>query len=781
MNKIKYLKYKTKYLKLKNQLTLQIGGNKHTIDIYIKSVSDTVDEINVFISDNLFMKFTLEILNEKLFEDYIVNCVDKKWSDIKSKIEATNLFELHTILYLENFYVNMDRENHIEALTKLMDCKDETMRGKELDSYEKTTEIYPNIKLKDIKGIPSDCLKHIINFYRTKYDNIILALNVIDGNNDRSKTYKNYHLSNSERINNLINFYKQFNLESIKCTTTYPLYQTQKQFTASNSIFKLPYNLNFMYGIIEDKLKNFNKTDICCDDIGVYSWGLGIENEAFLYTKIDTNDNKKTINVFPLSIYLQKFDLFDDHGVKEYFRDIIQSTEHKLFENQFTYLNLISEGNNTIAGGMIEIITNNYLKPSINNNINELMNNKKLMLNIINRRLGTQYHIYNSEFYTDVKYKQLNNTDIPDITRPYDYLGSYHFNITLPHLRKGTTETETFTNRHKNFAIGLQLIEPLLLGVFGIPDAKSFNETKVHSRTEASYRLFNSHTMFIGTAPINKFGFEATRDKINYGVKLQPSSGTTLVKDFIDSIIPTNMNETYNESSLKRFREQDTLGYDIAKRPDHYGYPRLFFGFEFRLMDCFPEQYLNIFTKLLFLLAFYLDHADINLIDKSLESDVFFKSEIRQQIKNTIEEGYNAKIDDEYKKLLNDKLKLTNEHNSTYDFLNNLFQNLKKYYYDNKLSDITTERNRLLSCYNEIIEEITENDLPNPNKETMNSIIEHYKTTTNISTKTVDEIIALLKTEIDEKTSHYGKSVVDKLIDNYRQDKDLDKFLNAIN
>ena len=90
-----------------------------------------------------------------------------------------------------------------------------------------------------------------------------------------------------------------------------------------------------------------------------------------------------TINVFPLSIYLQKFDLFDDHGVKEYFRDIIQSTEHKLFENQFTYLNLISEGNNTIAGGMIEIITNNYLKPSINNNINELMNNKKLMLLVL--------------------------------------------------------------------------------------------------------------------------------------------------------------------------------------------------------------------------------------------------------------------------------------------------------------------------------------------------------------------------------------------------------------
>ena len=202
-------------------------------------------------------------------------------------------------------------------------------------------------------------------------------------------------------------------------------------------------------------------------------WGLGIEKEAVLYTNID-ND---IIEIFSIGKVWMELGL------------------PNLENNKYIKFHNLMEGNNNGEGAeMIEITTIEYKNKSIEESINELKTNIKEFLKVLpSTGLNPESRdlkVFNGEYYKDVNYINMNNIKPKDT----HYIGSLHFNITLPHDITKSPDTTDFIKRHNNFGKLLQLFEPLLCSVFGRPDNKSFLDNQKYA--EGSFRPFVSNGTF---------------------------------------------------------------------------------------------------------------------------------------------------------------------------------------------------------------------------------------------------------------------------------------------
>jgi hypothetical protein len=100
-------------------------------------------------------------------------------------------------------------------------------------------------------------------------------------------------------------------------------------------------------------------------------------------------------------------------------------------------------------------------------------------------------------------------------------LGSFHFNVTVPiSLSDGSSECklatsasqlkQDFYTKHKNLGIAMQLLYPLMLGNYSVPDLTAGTET-----TKASFRLFHSKTISPNSSDILNKDFPLSRQRIN--------------------------------------------------------------------------------------------------------------------------------------------------------------------------------------------------------------------------------------------------------------------------
>ncbi len=432
----------------------------------------------------------------------------------------------------------------------------------------------------------------------------------------------------------------------------------------------------------------------------------------------------------------------------------------------------MSEGNDIEAGAeLIEIITRRFLNTPVYDLVQELINNRKIFLRLINKILESEgeekVKLYNNEFY--LKVNVINPISPPK--KDYGYLGSYHFNITLPHLQKGLPPDESFISRHLNFAIALQYIEPLLLSVYGQADPNSFGDE--HMKTEASYRLFNSSGMFINSAKLIKDGFVPHREKTYDDVP-----------EYLHNVSP-NM---YRENIVHKSRyEKSKIGMDISRRTIDYEKGKLseYFGFEFRLMDYFPVDNVKQFFDLILLLAFYLDKSEINLTSREEKSDVYYNDIIRNQIKNIVHEGHNATLSQEYADIITDKLQIRLNYGETvYNALNNLNKFLIKFYNANKIVTKKTSKDRLFYTYTQMIgkENLAEVDIPNINRATFFPII--YSSLIRIygdKLPLFKNIIKILRENLDNSQFLDAMKIIlpDKLNEEQEEITDILDFLNS--
>ncbi len=299
-----------------------------------------------------------------------------------------------------------------------------------------------------------------------------------------------------------------------------------------------------------------------------FNYGLGIENEVAIVQPL-AYEGVLTVYQFDTSKIFYKYHE-DNPLVRRYTNTKYLDTE--IGTNEFDkkkYYDLISsvpndftkylEGNGgqvtikigrqdmtvELGGQMLEFANKNYLNSSIHDTIVDLkdMRNKTLVAFKKLFKIPESADYYSGQKYKSVKYRLItrlfNNGEVlPPIQ--YNYLGSYHFNVTLPHIRSMRNEEgdlKSFTKDHLIYMNVLQYLEPVLLGVFGVPDFRNKDETERGTGLKASYRLFNSPTMFIDTSKVNTM-YLKERD---YKYKDEPDSLTNEYVSYVKSIVGSNL------------------------------------------------------------------------------------------------------------------------------------------------------------------------------------------------------------------------------------------------
>ena len=249
-----------------------------------------------------------------------------------------------------------------------------------------------------------------------------------------------------------------------------------------------------------------------------------------------------------------------------------------------------------------------------------------------------------------------------------DYTGSYHITLTLPYTEKMTNNE--FIKIHKNFCNQLQWIEPLLLiGFFsGDESAPGSNKNKIRG----SFRMMNMGWGNIAGSDIRlfdegigryakrkiywreKFNFDG-KDKLKPCIKPSPyakkeggitSYGTDL-RTFGD-----------NEKGIR------VSGYSM-KKPN---------GIEIRIFDNFDSSKIISLMTFLFLLI-------ENSMNTQTTSYVYENKIWINQLQDIMKFGYTSKINKQYIKLIEDKLKLKIKYDENENYYNCL---LKSLYYKNK-------------------------------------------------------------------------------------------------
>ena len=296
------------------------------------------------------------------------------------------------------------------------------------------------------------------------------------------------------------------------------------------------------------------------------------------------------------------------------------------------------------------------------------------------------------------------------------YLGSFHINITLPHPKD--IKDEDFQQMHIDAAMSLQWIEPLLMASYGCPSPASVLDG--HMVTEMSVR-HSEEPLAMALAKDLLKGFAEDRKAVeskssgyylNKAVKrnMRSFNRDTFEVDDPDLYDPTD--EADRKRALELLEKEIKLQADqyppwlksifrsAASSPlalrhfirtrygsVQYGLPIIGtdfrqdpekgkrFGFEFRLMDYFPADYLLDVLRLMF----YVMDASAEWKSHTKECDAFDNPAVHQQYIAVILEGWNAKVIPDYKKSLYQALGLSNSVSETVNGLSSdCFELLKQ-------------------------------------------------------------------------------------------------------
>ncbi len=742
----KYLKYKEKYLKLK----FQHGG------IITKTVimRDTNNNYVVLLDNNTFLKFNLLDVNLAQLDNYVKACCQ----DSKAIYNYINNHLTEKFVYLSNFYT-LSVEEHkkinqnikIEKLkkekeleTKIFDnevkIKDNTFAINSLSKYnlllkknnnteklqintkridDKTAEnlsLNENIdKLKlelskvksksdinvsifdktdittnDIKGIAGQILLYVLN---SLYGNEInLCLEPILGDNPKSLSYANIDKTPEQRYNDLIKYYetvlyKSTNVKSNSKTT----FEQFNDLGGDITMFSYIRSFDRIFMIGKVNLSDIRTIVIpeTYKTIELIKWGFGIENEVGIIagqtaTNLNTHNTEEKVTY----TFMNNF----DNLIRTTNNYVTKQKIQKILGNSLAYL----EGNSS-NDVMLESTTILPINKTLDDYINEINDERKGNLEAYNKIFKTSVKYYNGEPYKSL----VNNRG-----EHYDYLGSYHFNITLPHSQNISISEpdEVFLKRHLDYARLLQWFEPLLLAVYGQPDYRSIYDKKKYS--QASYRLFNSKSMFINTSDLTT-NIPPSREI--------PETNTQLLEKRNKFINKIRQELSYD------FR--DTRGYDFRRAGYEPGkeYKSKYYGFEFRLMDYFPIENLKQFCELLWLLAFKLDTRENTIdIENAAYNDV-----VVEQIKYIINSGWNSEICDTYHRKMRElctTLGLLGEIDTknAYEMLNSIYILLLRNY-----NNYNFTNNNVINSYNIILGNLKLRMLECPNKIAKNKLIEY--------------------------------------------------------
>ena len=380
--------------------------------------------------------------------------------------------------------------------------------------------------------------------------------------------------------------------------------------------------LNFYdnrFGLIGDRVGSNDTTD------EEEFWGIGIENESYLMFQdmetvtnrfVQTNHKPERYSVnywrnyrhLPLMAALEK--LPKQIQVPTYVNSYFFRHADLLGEHATTYsakpqenpkfsgetidqhlrrvspeFNKLFETNMIYDGDTFEFTTFNFYKATVVNTVKELKEIKRSFLDIINKRIVSKFTVFKKPLvYPPHNYgftKFLSNPSNIAICNN----ATYHINITLPTKLSPSgsiKNPEQFKAQHSNAIKAIQWIEPLLIALYGSPDIlHALDQTY----SQGSQRLAFSRYIGLGT----------------YDTRAMEKG------KLLDTYKYTDDSQTYFTDMHKDspYKPPETIGYDFNynKFKNH--------GIELRILDWFPEEYLESVINLLILVC---QHSVRNVI-----------------------------------------------------------------------------------------------------------------------------------------------------------------------
>ena len=253
-------------------------------------------------------------------------------------------------------------------------------------------------------------------------------------------------------------------------------------------------------------------------------------------------------------------------------------------------------------GRYSEFITQNPFNRNIGEVVDELLRMEKLFLEIVRET------DFENAFYPTISTSQF--VEFSDKNQPNrissDYNGSFHLNITLPYPRN--ISYKDFAYRHYYAMLTLQWLEPLMLSLWGQPDAYAYGDDGIF--VQGSYRMMVNSFSGIGTVKLDLdniksvaqlvSAFDSISDRMppverrNFrpGIDLD----TSLRRGYPNPIPDTNI---YTPGIGADFRRGDL---DKKQVPRDHKY----FGFEFRILDNIPTVLIADVLRIIYLLC---DHS----------------------------------------------------------------------------------------------------------------------------------------------------------------------------
>ena len=397
-------------------------------------------------------------------------------------------------------------------------------------------------------------------------------------------------------------------------------------------------------------------------------WGIGIEQEAMpLYQHyymhpIADNDER---------IYPVRDAVNIDAKVRRRLAPLMKKGKY-LMDIMLDYA-----GNERMV---LELVTRDFRSRQLFEYVQDLIETRKVFMNDFNFMVMPYDHHKTRAVWplTGADYlvykKDKSSVDVPR------YLGSYHINITLPHPQ--AVSDKEFKQMHIEAAMALQWIEPLLMASYGCPSPASVLDG--HMVTEMSVR-HSEEPLAMALAKDLMKGFASDRKAVESSIGpnkqhkrlrrgMRPIDRDVFVVSDPDRYDPT--------SEADRKRALTLLGKEIKLQADQYpmwlksifrsaasspmalrhfirtrygsvqyGLPLIGtdfrrdpekggrFGFEFRMMDYFPADYLVDVLRLFF----YVMDASAEWTGGK-ECDAFLDPVVHEQYVSVILEGWNTHV-----------------------------------------------------------------------------------------------------------------------------------------
>ena len=279
-----------------------------------------------------------------------------------------------------------------------------------------------------------------------------------------------------------------------------------------------------------------------------------------------------------------------------------------------------------------------------------------------------------------------------------DYVGSYHITLTIPY--KDSITSKKFVKNHKDMANQFQWIEPLLLTAYFSPDPDS-----VYSEdyTQASYRILNVGWGTLAGSNVKKMdktgitrgnnikpywmnglrfkGLHKLLDCVNKSPPQYRNAISILTSDFRTfGYIEDRFNMNLMDICEEYFNPSDCPKLDGAPMDKPY-------GMEIRIFDHFPSSYLLSLLKIIVLLS-------ANAKRSPPKEYVYKNKNWIGQLKLITEDGWNASVNKEYIKELNDNLGLKisiKKHYLAYNLLEEVINQLFKLNKSSKIVKLMDE------------------------------------------------------------------------------------------